>query len=436
MMKQRRYLSAATVLLSSIGTILLPSRLLFGSLYDHDSIASNGQTPLQSAKTTTRYYIYPEESISRKVQVLTSAMSSSDDHRYHCCRDPLSELAVHQALELHPLRTMDPDKADFFIVPTLISPLISYGCFKTDGENCTDFDDAFSALTSHPLFINDDNGKHHIIISLHYLGFSTKFAEQPHLAPLARNYHKLKNVIVANRFDPMETWEIAKMGRAKGHDYERFFRKEGTLITRAGYSVGAGLETYLPIVTASMKRFDESKYFIFYRTRSRSSTNNSTVYRHAPLKYTEELEPSSIGFDLPMDEWLEHFSSSKFCLVIRGDSPETHAFFHSIRCGCIPVVISDWYPDFAGPFKSTLDMRDFSIMIGEQDFISNPLESLQGLKRIERSVIESKVMALEYAQRVIFPDHPESLFVPAFLKEATNAVKLADDRKNENELPY
>jgi len=63
--------------------------------------------------------------------------------------------------------------------------------------------------------------------------------------------------------------------------------------------------------------------------------------------------------------------------VIRGDTPEMHAFFHAIRCGCIPVVVSDWYPDFAGLFKSSLDMRDFSIMINEESSFEDPLEGAE-----------------------------------------------------------
>lgn len=386
-----------------------------------------------------RYYIYPEDDISGRLTAMTYAMTAKrNSHPFNCCRDPLSELAVHQALERHELRTMDPNEATFFIVPTQISSIMSWGCFNTD-KNCTDYDEAFDALTSHPLFIKDDYGKHHIIISLNYLAFTQKHSQNM-TTPLSRNYPQLKNTIVANRFDPMETYKIFTEKRAVGHDFENFFPKEGPLVTRAGFCVGSGLETYIPLIKATMERWLSSKYFVFYRTRKRGEFGefhyNSDRYRHGPLTVAEKLQPSSIGYDLSKQEWLEHFSSSKFCLVIRGDTPESHAFFHAIRHGCLPVIISNFFPDFAGPFKASLDMRDFSIMLDEEEFIKDPLKSLQGLHDIDESVIESKINSMEYAQRIIFPDHPESEFVPAFLKEAMNALKLADEMKTDELMPY
>lgn len=50
--------------------------------------------------------------------------------------------------------------------------------------------------------------------------------------------------------------------------------------------------------------------------------------------------PVSIGFDLPKDVYVEHLVSSQFCLVIRGDTPHSHALLSAIQVGCIPVVIS------------------------------------------------------------------------------------------------
>ena len=37
--------------------------------------------------------------------------------------------------------------------------------------------------------------------------------------------------------------------------------------------------------------------------------------------------------------------------------------------------------------------------------------------------IETKINALAFAQRVALFDHPESLYVPAFLKEARKAME-------------
>jgi len=278
------------VSIRSLGAIVLPTRWL------HDS-TEHTKRMRELLNTMTAYdaisilkkHLWKDESL-----VASLAMEAGEDSEpFKCCRDPLSELAFHGAFKRYPLRTVDPIEADFFIVLTLISPLMAWGYFNTD-KNCTYFDDAFDALTSHPLFINDDHGKHHIIINLIYLCFPQKHKSQ---LSLSGSYPRLQNDIVANRFDPLETYQIMKGWRAKGHDYEDFFGREGSL-------VGSGLEAHIPLVVASMKRFDESKYYIFYRRRTRRSTNNSTQYRHAPLKLSEKMAPSSIGNDLPEQEWL------------------------------------------------------------------------------------------------------------------------------------
>jgi hypothetical protein len=109
---------------------------------------------------------------------------------------------------------------------------------------------------------------------------------------------------------------------------------------------------------------------------------------------------------------------SKFCLVIRGDTPHSHSLFAAVKAGCIPVIISDWYLFYAPPFPATLNMWDFSIFLSEQEFMQHPQAVLASLQDLPDNVIQAKLEALEWAQRIMLLDHPESLFVPAFVQEA------------------
>ncbi len=145
-----------------------------------------------------------------------------------------------------------------------------------------------------------------------------------------------------------------------------------------------------------------------------------------PTNGTEEqltFRHSSIGFDIDRKDWLDRISKSKLCLVIRGDDPMSRAFIRSIRTGCIPVVISDLLHVFAPPFKSTLNFSDYSIMIEEKDFIDDPWGTLHRVYNgLTENEVKRKLNAIAFVQRVIFLDHPESLFVPAFLKEAWQSI--------------
>ena len=161
---------------------------------------------------------------------------------------------------------------------------------------------------------------------------------------------------------------------------------------------------------------------------------------------------SSIGFDVPYDIWKTRFIDSKLCLAIRGDNPATHAVLRSVRVGCIPVVISDSLPryPYSPTLKSTIHLTDYTIMVDETSFLKDPAGVLLNLLTQNNitsmipisskgngtaattstptasisATIQNKIQELQFAQRIIFPDHPQSLFVEAFLKECWLSIPL------------
>lgn len=148
------------------------------------------------------------------------------------------------------------------------------------------------------------------------------------------------------------------------------------------------------------------------------------------MNQSELVQPNSIGWDIPFDVWLEQFTDSKFCLVIRCDTPHTHALSRSIQAGCIPVIIADLLPTFAPFLPATLDVTDYSIMIKNADFIKDPQGKLMKLHNLTDEYIKEKIEALRFAQHVLVipnyvdnENHQESLFVQAVLKEADKAME-------------
>jgi len=197
-----------------------------------------------------------------------------------------------------------------------------------------------------------------------------------------------------------------------------------------GFSLGT-LTDQVPLVPATYAKYEESKYVYFYHGRKELYASNSTIYRHAPIERVpsndrEEATTyrnSSIGYDIAPEDWLDHFTHSKLCLVIRGDTPHSRALLRSIRVGCIPVVVSQMYPVYAPTLKSVLNFTEMTIMVDEQAFITNPWGELHRVyAQLTKELVQQKLNAISFAQRVIFPDHPKSLFVPAFLNEAWESI--------------
>jgi hypothetical protein len=71
--------------------------------------------------------------------------------------------------------------------------------------------------------------------------------------------------------------------------------------------------------------------------------------------------------------------------------------------------------------KSILNMSDYTIMMDEKKFTQNPEQSMLSLLELSEEELEVKMKHLAFAQRVTMMDHPESLFIPAFLHGAVSA---------------
>lgn len=367
------------------------------------------ESPIESRRDnedddgSLHYFVYTEKEISQQERVKLPP-------RANRMEDVLSEESIHEALLEHPWRTHDPNDASFFVIPTPVSALSFSGCKKVE---CTWYDDAFEALASHKVF-RMHQGRRHVLVSLYWGNAGNK----PFLRALRRH---LRNVTVADHIDRHAVQHIIREGRADDGDWKKKFRKLPPL-TESGFSVGLGLaRAYLPLIEVSYEKFVSSNFTAFHRIARRKYQNNSTMYRVAPLRVRCQNLPGSprcsFGYDLPHDQWAKHMSDSKFCLVMRGDTPHSHSLYNAIRVGCLPVVISDWYSEFAGSFKSTLDMSNFTVMINETTFLSDPQGQIGGLLHLSKEVIREKLSGLAYAQRVVFPDHERSLFVPAFFRE-------------------
>ena len=368
---------------------------------------------------STRFYVYEDPSVTqsfllKKLRLLGDA--DIDKSIDHTAVDAKAEKDALDALLNHPLRSLDHNEAELFVIPTPITELIAHGCTEVD---CSWFDEAFDALSRHPVF-RKTSGNNHVLISFHWSTFNPRYGSV--FPAISKSYKILENVTVAHHYDPFGCVALAEKTKAdEGIGFNALFPQE-LPVTKA-FSVGLGIGASFPVQSRNYKQFMESRFFLFYHTRETAFDYGSTPFRRAVLEeeVTGRLPPSSIGFGIDYNTWVKHFFQSKFALVVRGDTPHTHALLHAVRAACIPVIVSDFYEEYAGPFKSSLNLKDFSIVLDETDFLSDPAGELLALLDLDKDYIASKLRNLTIVQSMVFPDHPESLFVEALLKEAAVA---------------
>ena len=49
--------------------------------------------------------------------------------------------------------------------------------------------------------------------------------------------------------------------------------------------------------------------------------------------------------------WAARWPQARYCLVIRGDTPTSHAFVNALISACIPIIISDAFIEEGMPFQ-------------------------------------------------------------------------------------
>ena len=395
-----------------------------------------------------KYYIYdlPEHLI----------LSPNNNHDNHVD----FVWSLYKSLQGHSLRTFDPNEATFFIPPLFVM----YCQQKWQREK---FFDALELVTSSGIYQSTLGSRHIFVdnggwafnwqtvtgVQMAIKFYEPEWAKNRCEPDWFKNYsqwqtnidkpcscddntliiHCLKSVFKNNILaKERDMWALREIHLNKGYsgDFNALVAKHDP-IPSYGFSFGLMDDHYVPLEKPSYSKYRKSDWIFFYHSRREPSVNNSTVYRHAPMTRlptngTEEqvtFQNSSIGFDIDKKTWIDRMNKSKFCLVIRGDDPMSRALTRAIRIGCIPVVISDLFPVYAPPFKSTLNFSDYSIMIDEKDFLADPWGTLHHVYYgLTENEVKRKLNAIAFVQRVIFLDHPESLFVPAFLKEAWQSI--------------
>jgi Exostosin family len=344
-------------------------------------------------------------------------------HRYK--EYALWELEYLKALEGHRMRTYNAHEADFIVVPIPTTAIVVAGKPSRDMRHALDTLYDESLFQRHP--------EKHVLFSFLEFLFNPFGGDAAQLVSgiLPSDYQQLRPITAA-LFQDYHAW-LLQVPETVKEKYGWGLKSTPQPFTSHGFSIslmGSSMDYFKPSEiprSLTLKQFRNKTYYFFYHTTGQASLNNSTEFRHALVKdNTTALQlpyPSSIGFDIPLDEWKQAFYDSKFCPCIRGDNPQTRCLWRSIRAGCIPLVISDMWPLYAPIYKSFLNMNNYAIMVDEEQFLQNPGAALLRVTNLTNDDLQAKIDGLNLVRRLILPNMPDSLFVEAFARETVASQK-------------
>jgi hypothetical protein len=126
---------------------------------------------------------------------------------------------------------------------------------------------------------------------------------------------------------------------------------------------------------------------------------------------------------IPHDEWKRNIINSRFTLVVRGDTPGSHAFVNGISAGCIPIIVSDLFEYGATPFNNVIPLHKYSVVIPEKAFMDNPTILMKTIEGLSEETIRSKLSVLVEVQKMMLLDHPESRVCDLILEAHTKIIK-------------
>jgi len=371
--------------------------------------------------STTRYYIYNDEKVvlpkirARAIQNAPLTWKHNWGKRF--ADYAMGEIRWLEALESHPLRTLNISEAAFFITSIPVGAALFWGSKE-------DLGNAFRAVLNSSVF--QRYPERHVaaiattekVFGSHWWGLAHEEMQQFKPATIVRDsdmpglldwYHQHGNPCKNSGIDPKE---------------KELFSHAVSL----GFG-GEGSRPNNPYHPIDMKSWNNKTFWFFYHSRIQASLCNSTQFRHA--FFTNETKPAyfdhqpvSIGPDIPPEQWIQEFSDSKFCLVIRGDTPGSRALNRAIRAGCMPLIVSDALPIYQPIYHKTLEYDNFALLVGDDEFLKDPIGSLdKAVASLSLTKLRSKIEGLRLMQRIVTADQPDSLFVPAFAREIVETMK-------------
>lgn len=289
-----------------------------------------------------------------------------------------TEIRIHEDLLKSPLRTLDPEEAEFFYVPW-------YGeCFLFREEK-RDHKNAIS--TTNKWFIRAVN-----IVKQEYPYFNrTLGRDHVFVFPGARGPHIFR-------------------------DWKRHIRKSIFMTPEGDRSLGEqfntwkdviipGLEADVELTSGKTRELDGERNQLAFFRGTIWNKGGSSYSRGIRIKMADALKGVT---DVTFGEaekscdracYRREMRRSVYCLCPRGWSPWTLRAYSAMMAGCIPVILAD---EIEFPYENFLNWNALTVKIPE----AQAEDVVQILRSIPQSVVEQKQAAIARVWKMVTWKHP------------------------------
>lgn len=249
------------------------------------------------------------------------------------------DVGFHDFLRASPLRTLDPETADFFFVPAYAMCLQVAGILELDSISRS-----FEALAVGLPYFARTGGRDHVF-SLHYRDL---FARWRQLAPLSV-------------FLTPETevgWEASREDLALDPTAHPPFDPFKDIVVPCFLGLGHVLRLHRaarPLRQRSLLAAFAGKLWADVREAREVRARVRDLGRRPGIV---ALVRESVAELLPPEAMARLLGDARFCLVPRGRAAWSVRFFEALWAGCVPVILSD---DYEVPFEALFDVPSFVI---------------------------------------------------------------------------
>ena len=382
------------------------------------------------------FYIYPDAAYDQSAALECKPSWIFDDQS--------AEVAMLNLLRKHPSRVHDPAAASLFVVPLM--PYVSSGAGECMGETHEKRMSKAAAALRHSPWLARKHGHDHLLITN---TFRVKLFG-PWLKPLLQNATvawfeqpkpvaggKPKGVLyslafwrctvvipyLANPFCQMQRDAAPDDARrlssaAGGRAARRRARVEGSIFFQGSWAAAANLRRHF----TDLQQLPGSH--IHDVPRGCNSPDNAT----SPVCVASRARGSRL-------QTARGMLSHEFCLVPRGDTPSSGRLFAALACRCVPLVLSNRFPDHY-PFRSRGRYDEWTVALPEGEFLRDPRAVVQrGIAAATPRLAEMRA-AMDAVSAELLYDDPRSRAAENLLREVgEQCATVADvrpERKREN----